>query len=71
MTARARLVGINHVALEVGDVDEALELYGAMFDSACAVGLPGWPSSTWATSSWRSRRNAPSRPTTSTTSASS
>ena len=24
----ARLVGINHVALEVGDVDEALEWYG-------------------------------------------
>jgi hypothetical protein len=29
---RARLVGINHVALEVGDVDEALEFYGAIFD---------------------------------------
>ena len=28
----ARLVGINHVALEVGDVDEALELYGRLFD---------------------------------------
>jgi predicted enzyme related to lactoylglutathione lyase len=28
---RARLVGINHVALEVGDVDEALELYGRLF----------------------------------------
>jgi len=29
--ARPRLVGINHVALEVGDVDEALEFYGALF----------------------------------------
>jgi catechol 2,3-dioxygenase-like lactoylglutathione lyase family enzyme len=28
---RARLVGMNHVALEVGDVDEALELYGRLF----------------------------------------
>ena len=28
----ARLVGINHVALEVGDVEEALELYGRLFD---------------------------------------
>jgi lactoylglutathione lyase len=28
----ARLVGINHVALEVGDVDEALEWYGKIFD---------------------------------------
>lgn len=30
--ARPRLVGINHVALEVGDVDEALAFYGAIFD---------------------------------------
>jgi catechol 2,3-dioxygenase-like lactoylglutathione lyase family enzyme len=28
----ARLVGINHVALEVGDVDEALEWYGRLFE---------------------------------------
>jgi lactoylglutathione lyase len=27
----ARLVGINHVALEVGDIDAALELYGRLF----------------------------------------
>jgi catechol 2,3-dioxygenase-like lactoylglutathione lyase family enzyme len=26
------LVGINHIALEVGDVDEALEWYGRIFD---------------------------------------
>src|SRR4051812_11017695 len=32
MTAKARLVGINHVALEVGDVDAAVELYGRLFD---------------------------------------
>jgi lactoylglutathione lyase len=29
--APARLVGINHVALEVGDIDEALEFYGRFF----------------------------------------
>ena len=29
MARPARLIGINHVALEVGDVDEALEFYGA------------------------------------------
>jgi lactoylglutathione lyase len=29
---RAKLVGINHVALEVGNVDEALEFYGRIFD---------------------------------------
>ena len=27
-----RLVGINHVALEVGSIDEALEFYGRIFD---------------------------------------
>lgn len=28
MTKKARAVGINHVALEVGDIDEALAFYG-------------------------------------------
>jgi catechol 2,3-dioxygenase-like lactoylglutathione lyase family enzyme len=28
----ARLVGINHVALEVGDIEEALDWYGRFFD---------------------------------------
>jgi catechol-2,3-dioxygenase len=28
----ARLVGINHIALEVGDIDEALAWYGSIFD---------------------------------------
>ena len=32
MAERARLLGINHIALEVGDVDEALAFYGALFD---------------------------------------
>ena len=31
-TAKARAVGINHVALEVGDIDAALEFYGAIFE---------------------------------------
>jgi lactoylglutathione lyase len=31
MPDRARLIGINHVALEVGDVEAALELYGRLF----------------------------------------
>ena len=31
MPDRARLIGINHVALEVGDLDEALALYGRLF----------------------------------------
>ena len=29
---RARLIGINHVALEVGDVEAALALYGRLFE---------------------------------------
>jgi predicted enzyme related to lactoylglutathione lyase len=29
---KAKLVGINHVALEVGDVEEALEFYGRIFE---------------------------------------
>ena len=32
MSERPRLVGINHVALEVGDIDEAIEFYGRIFD---------------------------------------
>ena len=29
---KARLVGINHVALEVGSIDEALSFYGQLFE---------------------------------------
>jgi predicted enzyme related to lactoylglutathione lyase len=29
---KAKLVGINHVALTVGDIDEALKFYGSIFD---------------------------------------
>lgn len=29
---KPRLIGINHVALEVGDIDEALAFYGRFFD---------------------------------------
>jgi lactoylglutathione lyase len=32
MATHARLVGINHVALEVGDIDEALAFYGRIFE---------------------------------------
>jgi lactoylglutathione lyase len=41
MTTRARLVGINHVALEVGDLDEALAFYGAIFDIRLRGRTPG------------------------------
>ena len=29
---KARAVGFNHIALEVGDIDEALAFYGRLFD---------------------------------------
>ncbi|HXV95871.1 MAG TPA: VOC family protein [Gaiellaceae bacterium] len=32
MSERPRLLGVNHVALEVGDVEEALAFYGRLFD---------------------------------------
>jgi lactoylglutathione lyase len=32
MAKRARIVGINHIALEVGDIDEALSFYGRIFE---------------------------------------
>ena len=31
MPRPASLIGINHVALEVGDIDEALDFYGRLF----------------------------------------
>ena len=38
---RPRLVGLNHVALEVGDVDEALEFYGRAFEFELRGRVPG------------------------------
>jgi lactoylglutathione lyase len=32
MASRATLVGFNHVALEVGDIEEALEFFGRLFE---------------------------------------
>jgi lactoylglutathione lyase len=32
VSARPRLLGVNHVALEVGNVDEALAFYGSIFE---------------------------------------
>lgn len=44
MTAAARkpkLVGINHVAIEVGDIDAALDFYGRIFDFTLRGRVPG------------------------------
>jgi lactoylglutathione lyase len=32
MASRATLVGFNHIALEVGDLEEALEFFGRLFE---------------------------------------
>ncbi len=37
----SRLVGINHVALEVDDLDAALDFYGAVFDFEMRGRVPG------------------------------
>ncbi len=41
VTEKPRLIGINHVALEVGDVDEALEWYGRFFEFELRSRRPG------------------------------
>ena len=41
VASRSRLVGINHVALEVGDLQEALAFYGAIFDFGPVEREPG------------------------------
>ena len=40
-TTKPRLVGINHVALEVGDINQALEFYGKIFDFTLRAKRPG------------------------------
>ena len=37
----ARVVGINHIALEVGDLEEALEFYGRLFEVVLRGRVPG------------------------------
>jgi lactoylglutathione lyase len=38
---KPRLVGINHVAIEVGDIDAALAFYGQIFDFTLRAQRPG------------------------------
>ena len=37
----ARMVGLNHIALAVGDVDEAVDFYGRIFDLELRGRVPG------------------------------
>ena len=41
MPRPARLIGINHIALEVGDVEEALDFYGRLFAFELRGRVPG------------------------------
>ena len=41
MPRPARMIGINHVALEVGDVDAALDFYGRLFAFELRGRVPG------------------------------
>jgi predicted enzyme related to lactoylglutathione lyase len=41
MAQRSRLVGINHVALEVGDLEAALAFYGQVFELTLRGRVPG------------------------------
>ena len=38
---RPRLLGVNHVALEVGDLDAALDFYGRLFEFELRGRVPG------------------------------
>jgi hypothetical protein len=38
---KPRLVGINHIALEVGSIDQALASYGKIFDFTLRGKRPG------------------------------
>ena len=40
-TSKPRLVGINHIAIEVGDIDQALDFYGKIFDFKLRAKRPG------------------------------
>jgi catechol 2,3-dioxygenase-like lactoylglutathione lyase family enzyme len=41
MGERARMVGLNHIALEVGDLEEALAFYGSVFELELRGRVPG------------------------------
>src|ERR1700722_182620 len=53
-SSRPRIVGINHIALEVGDIEEALAFYGP--NSSFAARVTRWTSPTCPNNSSPSRR---------------
>ena len=61
-SAKARAIGLNHIALEVGDIEEALAFYERLFEFELRGKSESMASSISATSSSPCRRDASSRP---------
>ena len=55
---RPRAVGLNHIALEVGDIEEALHFMAACSGSNSAAKVTLWPLSILATNSSLYRKGA-------------
>ena len=53
---KARAVGFNHVALEVGDIEETLAFYGRLFEFKLRGKSGTSASSIWATNSSHCRK---------------
>jgi hypothetical protein len=58
---KPRAVGLNHIALEVGDIEEALEFYGRLSGSNSVAKVKQWPSSILATNSSLYRKDIGNR----------
>jgi lactoylglutathione lyase len=50
-STKPRAIGFNHVALEVGDIEETLEFFSRIFDFQLRGKSETWPSSISATNS--------------------
>jgi predicted enzyme related to lactoylglutathione lyase len=57
--AKPRLVGFNHVALEVGDIEEALAFYGRLFRFELRGKSDSIPGATASRSSTTKTSNSP------------
>jgi predicted enzyme related to lactoylglutathione lyase len=57
---KPRAIGFNHVALEVGDIEEALAFYGCIFDFQLRGKSGTMASSILATKTHTARRRRPS-----------
>ena len=60
-STKPRAIGFNHIALEVGDIEEALAFYGRIFDFKLRGKSKTRHSSIFATNSSRCRRGQTGR----------